>query len=184
MVIIHTQCQEKHSKATVQFSIVKPLALAAELKEENSIKNNSELFLTQLLGWNVSYPLARTHSWQASWKVLCPVKTEARAASGVISSSPRTRHLCGFRQHAGGTRSRLPSLGSQQNLHEGISAGASHHRYFRLGDPLSILMWGKKFDVSHCAIYNPRHIPHDVSISPTPTCAVGFPFPAVHGYSP
>lgn len=54
MVIIHTQCQGKHFEVTLQFSIVKPLALAGELKEDNSIKNNSEFFLTQLLGWNVS----------------------------------------------------------------------------------------------------------------------------------
>lgn len=55
-----------------------------------------------------------------------------------------------------------------------------HHRYFYLSDPSSILMWGKKFDVSHCVIYNPRHILHGVFVFPTPTRAMGFPFPAVH----
>jgi len=50
MVITHKQRQEKHSKVTVQFSIVKPLALDEELKEENSVKSNSEHFVTQLLG--------------------------------------------------------------------------------------------------------------------------------------
>lgn len=40
-----------------------------------------------------------------------------------------------------------------------------HHRYFYLSDPSSILMWGKKFDVSHCVILIPD------------TSSMVFPFP-------
>lgn len=53
ITVMHTKCQGKHSQVTAQFFAAELLVLAGELKEEKSIKSNSEAFLTQLWDWDV-----------------------------------------------------------------------------------------------------------------------------------
>lgn len=53
IIVMHTKCQGKHSQVTVQFFTAELLVLAGEVKEEKSIKSNSEALLTQLWDWDV-----------------------------------------------------------------------------------------------------------------------------------